>query len=223
MSRTKSRADSRAESRLGEERIPLSFQRVIPTPDKHGPDFKADRTVPPSEVSLEIQDNVKEYIETLNHEMKMATKLKKAVDDVAAVVENGAAFNKEISGASVVDMQMLLYNTRNMLKGKEKYMNQYKLDSNEQQTTARRLRNAMNEQIHNPRISSASAGGAQRREHSLSPSKTTPNSGMDRTGHSYLGGPSPPPSLSQGLMQDEVVMLRRRVAELEAELVHTRG
>eukprot|EP00961_Rhodomonas_salina_P252932 3418544-Rhodomonas_salina.2 len=113
-------------------------------------------------------------------------------------------------------------------------------DEGRRRTTARRLRNAMNEQIHNPRvcpssyllgptnpcliavhmepfstslppclpslspssllprrrmpvlfavlisvfcavslvaqISSASAGGAQRREHSLSPSKTTPNS-----------------------------------------------
>ncbi len=99
------RGAGRAESRLGEERIPLSFQRVVPMPDKHGPDFKADRTVPPSEVTCELQQNMQEYLDACSHEMKIAMKLKKAVDDVAAVVENGAAFNKEISGASVVDMQ----------------------------------------------------------------------------------------------------------------------
>mmetsp|Transcript_70047 Transcript_70047/g.146047 ORF Transcript_70047/g.146047 Transcript_70047/m.146047 type:complete len:223 (+) Transcript_70047:116-784(+) len=211
---------SRAGSRLGESRIPLSFQKVVTAPDG-SPDFKADRTVPPSDVAEELQHNMQEYMENVSNEMKMATKLKKAIDDVAAVVENGAAFNREVSGASVVDMQMLLYNTRNMLKTKDKYMNSYKLDNNEQQTTARRLRNAMNDQIHNPRIT-ADAGT---RRTSASPSRTTvhthehthTSSRMGDTQGSRMGGHSPWSPMPHS-PEEELQMLRRRVQELEAAL-----
>ena len=86
--------------------------------------------VPPLEVATELVANMNEYMELLKHEEKVAIKLKKAIDDVGAVVKNGVEFDKEISGAGVVDMQMLLFNTRNMLKLKERYMNGYKNTNN---------------------------------------------------------------------------------------------
>lgn len=100
-----------------------------------------------------MKQNMDEYIRTLNFELTLATKLRKAMDDVAAVVETGALFNKEIAGSSVVDMQMLLYNTRSMNQLKDKYMNTYKLNNNAMQTTARRVRNDVSQQIQNPTVS----------------------------------------------------------------------
>jgi len=100
----------RSSSRLGEPRIPLSFKVVTDPDDLPGiqtQDFKADRTVPPIEVSNELQQNMKDYLECIEHEKKLALRMKKALDDVASVVQNGVEFDKEISGAAVVDMQVV--------------------------------------------------------------------------------------------------------------------
>ena len=100
----------RSGSRLGEPRIPLSFKVVVDPDDLPGiqtQDFKADRTVPPIQVSNELQQNMKDYLECLEHEKKLAMRMKKALDDVASVVQNGVEFDKEISGAAVVDMQVV--------------------------------------------------------------------------------------------------------------------
>ncbi len=101
---------------------------------------------------LEGGSNMNEYMEMLLVEQKQAEKLKKAIDDIGAVVKNGVEFEEEISVASVVDMQMILFNTRNMLKLKERYMGTYKKTNNEMQQVSRRLRNSMYDQLQNPHI-----------------------------------------------------------------------
>jgi hypothetical protein len=171
--------------------------------------------VPPLEVATELVANMNEYMDLLKHEEKVATKLKKAIDDVGAVVKNGVEFDKEISGAAVVDMQMLLFNTRNMLKLKERYMNGYKNTNNEQQQVARRLRNSMYDQLQNPVLqqkSLRSPSAQQRSSSSLGFSMSRPTTNMDQS--SILD--STADSASAGLsLAEELAFLRRRVKELE--------
>jgi hypothetical protein len=129
-------------------------------------------------------------------------------------VKNGVEYDKEISGAGVVDMQMLLFNTRNMLKLKERYMNGYKNTNNEQQQVARRLRNSLYDQLQNPQIqqkSLRSPSAQQRSSSSLgSFSMSRPTTHMD----SILD--STTDSASAGLsLGEELAFLRRRVKELE--------
>ena len=130
----------------------------------HTTDFKANRGVSPASVVSELQSNVSDYISQVEFELKLAVGLKKAVDDVASVVEHGAELSKEIPGASIVDMQafstclfyfavfssnlqVLQFNTGNLLKTKQKYMNTFKIENNDLQTTARRLRQNLSERI----------------------------------------------------------------------------
>jgi hypothetical protein len=168
--------------------------------------------VPPLEVATELVANMNEYMDMLKHEEKVATKLKKAIDDVGAVVKNGVEFDREISGAAVVDMQMLLFNTRNMLKLKERYMNAYKNSNNEQQQVARRLRNSMYDQLQNPQIQAKSLRSPSRSSSSLGFSVSRPTTHMDQssildnTMDSNHGGLS---------LTEELSFLRRRVKELE--------
>jgi hypothetical protein len=172
--------------------------------------------VPPMDVASELLANMNHYMELLKQEEKNATKLKKAIDDVGAVVKNGAEFDKEISGASVVDMQMLLFNTRNMLRLKERYMNAYKNTSNEQQQVARRLRNSMNDQLQNPQVQQkglrSPSGHGQRSSSSLGFTASRPttyadqSSILDNSLDSSMGGLS---------LVEELSFLRRRVKELE--------
>ena len=112
--------------------------------------------VPALEVATELVENMNEYMEMLSVEQKQAEKLKKAIDDIGAVVKNGVEFEKEISVASVVDMQMILFNTRNMLKLKEPYMGTYKKTNNEMPQVSRRLRNYLYDQLQNPHIQAKS-------------------------------------------------------------------
>lgn len=44
-------------------------------------------------------------------------------------------------------MQVLQFNTNNMLKTKQKYMNTYKIENNDLQTTCRRLRQNLSDRI----------------------------------------------------------------------------
>jgi hypothetical protein len=74
----------------------------------HTADFKANRGVAPSSVVSELQSNVSDYITQVEFELKIAIALKKAIDDVASIVEHGAELNKEIPGGSIVDMQVLV-------------------------------------------------------------------------------------------------------------------
>ena len=83
-------------------------------------------------------------------ELKIANRLRTNIHDVAEKVETGVSFGKEIAGRSVVDMQVLLYNTRNMNKLKDRYVQRYKLDSTELMTTAKRLNHQINHEIQNP-------------------------------------------------------------------------
>ena len=172
--------------------------------------------VPPLEVARELVENMNEYMDMLKHEEKVATKLKKNIDDIAAVVKNGADFDKEIAGASVVDMQMLLFNTRNMNKLKERYMNGYKNTNNEQQLVARRLRNSMNDQLQNPAIqerSLRSPSAQQRSTSALGISRPTSHADqssiLDNSLDSSAGGLS---------LVEELSFLRRRVKQLEGSL-----
>ena len=171
--------------------------------------------VPPQEVAAELVANMNEYMEMLKQEEKVATKLKKAIDDVGAVVKNGVEFNREISGAAVVDMQMLLFNTRNMLKLKERYMNAYKNSNNEQQQVARKLRSSMYDQLQNPQIQNKSLRSPSRSSSSLGFSVSRPmtnttnmdqSSILDNSSDSATGGLS---------LVEEFSFLRRRVKELE--------
>mmetsp|Transcript_14229 Transcript_14229/g.34800 ORF Transcript_14229/g.34800 Transcript_14229/m.34800 type:complete len:262 (-) Transcript_14229:1091-1876(-) len=141
---------TKGRSGSAKQKIPLSFKTVRPPASLLEEDFKADRLVDSREVAREMQHNMNEYIRTLNFELALANKLKKAIDDVASLVETGAMFNKEIAGASVVDMQVLLFNTRQMNNLKDKYVNKYKQENNEMQTTARRVRNEISQQMQNP-------------------------------------------------------------------------
>lgn len=168
--------------------------------------------VPAQEVATELVDNMNQYMELLKHEEKVATKLKKAIDDVGAVVKNGVEFDREISGAAVVDMQMLLFNTRNMLKLKERYMNAYKNSNNEQQQVARRLRSSMYDQLQNPQIQSKSLRSPSRSSSSLGFSVSRPTTNMDQS--SILDNSMD--SAAGGLsLVEELSFLRRRVKELE--------
>jgi hypothetical protein len=72
----------------------------------HTADFKANRGVAPSTVVAELQSSASDYIAQVEFELKIAIALKKAIDDVASIVEHGSEQNKEIPGASVVDMQV---------------------------------------------------------------------------------------------------------------------
>lgn len=72
----------------------------------HTADFKANRGVSPSTVVGELKSNVSDYISQVEFELKIAIGLKKAVDDIASIVEHGAELNKEIPGTSIVDMQV---------------------------------------------------------------------------------------------------------------------
>jgi hypothetical protein len=74
----------------------------------HSTDFKANRGVAPSSVVAELQSNASDYITQVEFELKIAIALKKAIDDVASIVEHGAELNKEVPGSSVVDMQVLV-------------------------------------------------------------------------------------------------------------------
>ena len=175
-----------------------------------------DVQVPPLEVATELVANMNEYMDLLKHEEKVAIKLKKAIDDVGAVVKNGVEFDKEISGASVVDMQMLLFNTRNMLKLKERYMNSYKNTNNEQQQVARRLRNSLYDQLQNPQIQQKSLRSPLDQQRSSSSigsfSMSRPTTHMDQS--SILDNTAD--SASAGLsLGEELAFLRRRVKELE--------
>jgi hypothetical protein len=172
--------------------------------------------VPPLEVATELVANMNEYMDLLKHEERVAIKLKKAIDDVGAVVKNGVEFDKEISGAGVVDMQMLLFNTRNMLKLKERYMNSYKNTNNEQQQVARRLRNSLYDQLQNPQIqqkSLRSPSSQQRSSSSLgSVTMSRPTTHMDHSSILDCTTDSASAGLSLG---EELAFLRRRVKELE--------
>jgi hypothetical protein len=100
---------ARSTSSLGEPRIPLSFKVVVDPDDLPGiqtQDFKANRTVPPIDVSNELQANMKELMQVIEHEKTLATRMKKSLDDIASVVQTGVEFDREISGAAVVDMQV---------------------------------------------------------------------------------------------------------------------
>jgi hypothetical protein len=181
--------------------------------------------VPALEVATELVENMNEYMEMLLVEQKQAEKLKKAIDDIGAVVKNGVEFEKEISGASVVDMQMILFNTRNMLKLKERYMGTYKKTNNEMQQVSRRLRNSMYDQLQNPHIQSKSLRSPSREGLDRS------NSGTSRSFSSLAYGISrPTTNLEQSSMLDtpdsslgglslaeELSFLRRRVKDLERE------
>ena len=168
--------------------------------------------IPPLEVATELVANMNEYMDLLKQEEKVAIKLKKAIDDIGAVVKNGVEFDKEISGAAVVDMQVVLFNTRNMLKLKERYMSVYKNTNNEQQQVARRLRNSMYDSLHNPQIQQKSlrSPSAHRSSSSLGLSRPTTNmdqsSILDNTMDSSVGGLS---------LTEELSFLRRRVKEME--------
>lgn len=210
-------------STLGEERIPLSF-KVVTEPElgstrpagTPGEDFKANRMVPPMEVATELLANMNQYMELLRQEEKNAMKLKKAIDDVGAVVKNGAEFDKEIAGASIVDMQMLLFNTRNMLRLKERYMNAYKNTNNEQQQVARRLRNSMNDQLQNPQVQQkvlrSPSGHGQRSSSALGFTVSRPTTHADQS--SILDN-SLDSSMGALSLVEELSFLRRRVKELE--------
>ena len=162
------------------------------------------------EVATELVANMNEYMELLKHEEKVAVKLKKAIDDVGAVVKNGVEFDKEISGAAVVDMQMLLFNTRNLLKLKERYMNTYKNTNNEQQQVARRLRNGLYDQLQNPQIQTKSLRSSS--SLGFSSSMSRPTTHMDQS--SILDNSTD--SASAGLsLAEELHFLRRRVKDLE--------
>lgn len=172
------------------------------------------KQVPPLEVASELVANMNEYMDMLKHEEKVATKLKKAIDDVGAVVKNGVEFEKEISGAAVVDMQMLLFNTRNMLKLKDRYMNAYKNTNNEQQQVARRLRNSMYDQLQNPQIQAKSlrSPSGHRSSSSLGFSVSRPTTHMDQSSILDNTMDSNHGALS---LTEELSFLRRRVKELE--------
>mmetsp|Transcript_34205 Transcript_34205/g.77011 ORF Transcript_34205/g.77011 Transcript_34205/m.77011 type:complete len:214 (-) Transcript_34205:67-708(-) len=202
-------------SRLGEERIPLSFKVIVEPPltdtrpaGTSGEDFRANRTIPPHEVVKELQENVDDYIAALKNETTLATKMKKAVDDIAAVVQNGIEFEKEISGAAVVDMQVLLFNTRNMLKNKERYMSSFKNESNEQQGVARRLRSTMIKQQRSVQIQKQFAKASLSELSQSYISSTT----RDETRLTNYGDTS---MSTNDSLQEELSFLRRRVAELE--------
>mmetsp|Transcript_42626 Transcript_42626/g.106637 ORF Transcript_42626/g.106637 Transcript_42626/m.106637 type:complete len:267 (+) Transcript_42626:168-968(+) len=137
-------------------RTPLCF-KTVSTPaddmDRLTPqanDFKADRMAKPKDVASEMKANMSEYIRTLNYELRLAKKLQMCVDDVGAVIDHGATFGREITGTSVVDMQILLYNTRNMNKLKERFVHSYKLDNTDLQQTAKRLREQMAKELQSP-------------------------------------------------------------------------
>mgnify|MGYP000879425089 CR=1 FL=1 len=100
---------ARSTSSLGEPRIPLSFKVVVDPDDLPGiqtQDFKANRAVPPIDVSNELQANMNELMQVIEHEKTLATRMKKSLDDIASVVQTGVEFDREISGAAVVDMQV---------------------------------------------------------------------------------------------------------------------
>jgi len=217
----------RSVSRLGEPRIPLSFKVVVDPDDLPGistHDFKANRTVPPIQVSNELQQNMKEYMECIDHEKKLATRMKKALDDVASVVQNGVEFEKEISGAAVVDMQILLFNTRNMLKNKNKYMVTYRLEVNEMQSTSRQLRNQVVEQQSAKAASfdasrspsRAGGGGGEGRSSAYSDSRSwaSPSRTSNENDRARKGLDTRPGYFSAGGEEEsELALLRRRVQE----------
>jgi len=155
-----------------------------------------------------------EYMDLLKQEEKVAIKLKKAIDDIGAVVKNGVEFDKEISGAAVVDMQVVLFNTRNMLKLKERYMSVYKNTNNEQQQVARRLRNSMYDSLHNPQIQQKSlrSPSAQHSSSSLGFSVSRPTTNMDQS--SILDN-TMDSSVGCLSLTEELSFLRRRVKEME--------
>jgi hypothetical protein len=90
----------------------ISAFKTIPDPMADGPtishtaDFKANRGVSPATVVEELKSNVSDYISQIEFELKIAIGLKKSIEDVSSIVEHVAELNKEIPGASVVDMQV---------------------------------------------------------------------------------------------------------------------
>jgi hypothetical protein len=120
-------------------------------------DFHADRRTEPSDIVKDLRNNIQEYINSLQFEFKLANRLSKYIDDLAAAIDgratagDGAATaHRNTLGTSIVDMQMLLFSLRNTNKHREVYMVKYKQDNSEMLTVAKRIRNDIDVKTQTP-------------------------------------------------------------------------
>mmetsp|Transcript_22195 Transcript_22195/g.51563 ORF Transcript_22195/g.51563 Transcript_22195/m.51563 type:complete len:264 (+) Transcript_22195:147-938(+) len=211
-------------------RTPLCFKTVSTPADDierltpQVNDFKADRMANPKDVASEMKANMSEYIRTLNYELKLAKKLQMCIDDVGAVIDHGATFGREITGSSVVDMQILLYNTRNMNKLKERFVHSYKMDNTDMQSTAKRLREHMSKELQSPTFHNDGSSrprpfeASRRSDTSLDMIVTRNVAEMELANSTTSTTGCPRCTTGMRSLQDEVAQLKRQLQSMEAAL-----